>query len=122
VNQESKDILLVKVKKCYEENFKLNGLWNHYIIDIDNQSDDVLVSTIVHELWNNGVFTARTHYVNVVRKQLEKNKTVTDWQDWAKEFTYNFTKEGYVILHNKECTSKNNKECNCEAREKQVKQ
>jgi len=96
-----KELLLPIVKKCYKDNFEGEGIWGHYIIPFENQTDKDFYEAVVGELIHNGIVEARRHYLKIVRKQLEKNKSTSQWESWAKDFLTGFDKEGNIILKKK---------------------
>jgi hypothetical protein len=84
------------VMDMYEQNFELQGIWNHYIIGIPHVSNDDFTRIAVHEIFNNGHFIARQYYIKLIRKQLRKNKTLDDWIRFAKEFVSGFDPKGNI--------------------------
>lgn len=90
-----------EAEKCYKDNFKLDGIWKHYIINpfrnMDHASPEVH-EAVCHEIHSNGQLSARQYYVKSMFHQLEKNKTLDDWVKFAKEFVEGFDKSGHIKL------------------------
>lgn len=96
-----REILAPRVRKMYDENFKLNGLWNHYIIHPEQQGNKEFADYVLNEVWNNAAFNTRAYYVKKMQMCLKKNKSLEDWQKFAEEFVAGFDEEGYVELSKK---------------------
>lgn len=93
-----------KIKEMYDENFKLEGIWAHYIIHPELQGEEEWNNYVLKEVWYNGYFHARRQYILQMMKQIKKNKTLKDWEKYAREFVHGFDDNGYVemIKPNKE--------------------
>jgi len=93
-----RDFLRKKVRKMYDDNFKLESIYDHYLIHPELQGDKEFSEYVLKEIYNNGAFEARAFYVRKMLDQIKKNKSLEDWQKFAKEFVEGFDKKGNVSL------------------------
>ena len=96
----NKEEFIKKVIEMYNENFELNGIYGHYIIPLNNQQEEEFLYNAINEINVNGFFKARQQYVKQMFEQIKKNKTLKDWENYAKEFISGFDEEGKVKLKN----------------------
>ena len=92
--------MVKEAKHYYDENFKLNGTWEHYIINPERYGEDKMFADYVFkETWYNGQFKLRQKHIKWMFEQIKNNKTLEDWEKFAKLFVKGFTEDGCVQMH-----------------------